>query len=131
MYNKELYEEDVNKKEEIIKKYFISIGDSYFIDALKKFSIPRGFGIETVCCTFASDYDVWDEGYFGDTGVEFSIQNPAVSQDVFAIVNYMTFYKYLIEASDNYLLRHQEDKDNVESYLLKIKDKINVNRDEL
>ncbi len=93
---------DKNDVDELFKIYFSCIKGRYFSEALKAFEIYDGYGHECVCCSLASTYQSWEEGYFGETGVKISIDYPAVSTDTIAIVTNEEFYKYIAEESKKY-----------------------------
>lgn len=88
---------------ELIKGYFWYIKGRYFIEALKSFSIGEGYGQEYVCCTLPGDYQEWEEGYFGDSGVKISIDYPAIDEDMIAIISYKEFYIYLLEQGNKFI----------------------------
>ncbi|KPC72488.1 hypothetical protein ADL26_14100 [Thermoactinomyces vulgaris] len=120
--------EDFEEKVDVMRFYYRAIGDGKFLQALNEFRLGQGFGIGPVCCTFAMDYEPWEEGYFGDSGVNFSIHPPLVEIEENAIVDYETFYQYLKEASDNYLARNPHDKDKVKACLQEIKHKFDISQ---
>ena len=79
-----------------------------------------------MCCTFAHEYHPGEEGYFGESGVCFSLQPPMAEIEENAIVDYDTFFKYLIEASEDYLTRNPNDTVQVEACLDVIKNKFMI-----
>nr|WP_084990952.1 ribonuclease toxin immunity protein CdiI [Bacillus inaquosorum] len=77
-------------------------------------------------CVFADDYEEWEEDYFGDEGIAFYFDYPAVEEDEEVILDYENFYKYLNKIVGLYLERHQENKSDVEKYMRRIKEKYNI-----
>lgn len=120
MSNENIYEK------ELIDLYYFAIGDGNFIKALQKYCNGQGFGNEHIWCLFSGELEEWEEGYFGENGVCYFFDHPAVDEDVTIVLNYPTFYVYLKEASEAYLLRHSDDKDLVESRLHEIKRKFEI-----
>ena len=118
--------ENISEKK-LIDLYYFSIGDGNFIKALEKYCNGNGFGgSECVWCVFAGELEEWDEGYFGETGVCYFFDYPAVDEDQTIVLDYPTFYYYLKEASTEYLIRHPNAKDEIEARLEQIKQKFNI-----
>lgn len=88
---------------------------------MENFSKREGFGIEHIYCQFADYYEPWEEDYFGETGVAFYFDYPAVKEDITLILDEETFYMYLIKASEKYLARYPEEEQIVKELLEKIK----------
>ncbi|MCC3378521.1 ribonuclease toxin immunity protein CdiI [Paenibacillus farraposensis] len=118
--------EDFSEKIELMRLYYKIIGDGKFVQAIRHFENGDGFGIDPVSCTFSHEYQPGEEGYFGESGVNFSLQPPMAEIEENAIVDYETFFKYLIEASEDYLTRNPNDKDQVEACLEIIKHKFMI-----
>lgn len=116
-------EETIDEK---MESYFTLIGDYHFVMALNNYSELFGFGIEDIWCCFANQYDEWEEDYFGESGVEFYFDYPAVSEDLSFILTYEEFYQYILEASERYIERHPEHKEIVKEHLDKIKMAFNI-----
>ncbi|WP_406589695.1 ribonuclease toxin immunity protein CdiI [Bacillus atrophaeus] len=115
-----------NKNKDLINYFFQIMGDERFLRILEKFSNGEGYGIENVWCVFADDYEEWEEDYFGDEGIAFYFDYPAVEEDEEVILDYENFYKYLNEIVGQYLERHPENKPEVEIYMKRIKDKYDI-----
>ncbi|QBG55004.1 hypothetical protein D2M30_0653 [Bacillus amyloliquefaciens] len=115
-----------NKSKDLINYFFQVMGDERFLRILEKFSNGEGYGIENVWCVFADDYEEWEDDYFGDEGIAFYFDYPAVKEDEEVILDYENFYKYLNKIVDQYLERHPENKSDVEGYMRKIKEKYNI-----
>ncbi|MBY8911645.1 hypothetical protein KY305_02575 [Bacillus sp. YC2] len=103
--------------------YFNSITDREFLKVLKNFAEELGYGDEYHLCTFASSMEPWEEDYF-ENGVEFL--NGTAGEDVSVIVDYLTFYHYLTNVSDDYLKRVPEHRDQVIDLLEKIKQNYDI-----
>ncbi|MDT8979320.1 ribonuclease toxin immunity protein CdiI [Paenibacillus sp. chi10] len=110
----------------LIDLYYFAIGDGNFIKAMEKYCSKQGFGNEHIWCLFAGELEEWEEGYFGEDGVCYFFDYPAVDEDQTIVLDYPTFYYYLKEASTDYLIRHPNAKDEVEARLEEIKQKVNV-----
>lgn len=117
---------DNKKNVELVKYYYTIMGDEKFLTILDNYANGDGYGIENVWCVFADDYETWEEDYFGDTGIAYYFDYPAVEKDETVILDYEVFFKYLKEACVKYLERNPQNKKVVESYLARIKEKFNV-----
>lgn len=111
---------------ELFNVYFWYMKGRYFIEALKSFSIGEGYGQEYVCCTFPGDYQQWEEGYFGDSGVKISADYPAVDNDIIAIISNEEFFQYLIVEGNKFIKQFPEKIDEVNEYLIKIKERLGI-----
>lgn len=124
-------EKQIIEKSEINKLVEIYFGcidtQLYFIQALEEFEKGGGYGQEYVCCTFPSDYETWEEGYFGDWGVKISINYPAYKEDVIAIISNEEFLKYLIDESIKFINKFPNRKKEVNEYLEQIKIRLGIN----
>ncbi|MDQ0928541.1 hypothetical protein QFZ25_002601 [Bacillus atrophaeus] len=115
-----------NKIKELINYFFKVMGDERFIQILEKFSNGEGYGIENVWCVFADDYEKWEEDYFGNEGIAFYFDYPAVKENEEVFLDYENFYKYLNEIVSEYLERHSENEPEVEKYMKGIKDRYEI-----
>lgn len=115
-----------DKKRELFIYYFKIMGDERFLRILEKYSNGEGYGIENVWCVFADDFEEWEDDYFGDEGIAFYFDYPAVKEDEEVILDYSTFYNYLEEFANGYLTRHPEQVKDVHHYLRKIKEKFSL-----
>jgi len=113
-------------EKELIDLYYFAIGDGNFIKAMEKYCNGQGFGNEHIWCIFSGELEDWEEGYFGENGVCYFFDHPAVDEDAAIVLDYPTFYVYLKEVSEAYLLRHSDDKDLVKSRLHEIKRKFGI-----
>jgi hypothetical protein len=68
---------------------------------------------------YSDEYEVGDEGYFGESSVLFYYG----LDDNYDIVSYKELYDYLQVACNFYIEKNADQKDLINEYLLKIKDK--------
>ncbi|EOP59314.1 hypothetical protein IIW_04945 [Bacillus cereus VD136] len=113
--------EDKSKIKELLNLYYWVIGDERFLSVLDKYSNCEGFGVENIWCCFANEYEEWEEDYFGESGVAYYFDYPAVEKDFTIILNNEEFYKYLFETCEEYIKKHEEEKVVIYEYLDKIK----------
>lgn len=113
--------EDKSKIKELLNLYYWVIGDERFLSVLDKYSNCKGFGVENIWCCFANEYEEWEEDYFGESGVAYYFDYPAVEKDCTIILNNEEFYKYLFDACEEYIKKHEEEKAIIYEYLDKIK----------
>lgn len=78
---------DNKSNEEIIDLYFEYIGKNNILRAIEAFLNKSGFGILDVGCEFASNYKEWEEGYFGNKGVQIAFTEPLVDSDYYRVVS--------------------------------------------
>ena len=120
------YVEDFEEKKQMIEDYFKTIGDTRFLEVLNKFKVVVGFALSCKCCEFASEYRLEEEGYFGESGVNFSMIPPLVEEEVYAIIDYKTFFDYLKLICEDYLKRFPNNSDEVNQCLVKIGERFNI-----
>ncbi|WP_324728516.1 ribonuclease toxin immunity protein CdiI [Lysinibacillus fusiformis] len=118
--------EKFSEKVELMRLYYKIIGDGKFMEAIDNFKNNQGFGVEPVCCIFANEYQPEEEGSFGETGVNFSIQPPMAEVEENAIVDENMFFQYLTEAGEDYLTRRPQDRTRVEVSLIELKEILNL-----
>lgn len=125
--SKEVYIiEEFSEKVRLMRLYYKIIGDGKFIEAIDNFKNKKGFGMDPICCIFANEYQPGEEGYFGQTGVNFSIQPPMAEVEENAIVDEKVFFQYLTEAGEDYLTRRPQDRTRVEVSLKELKEILNL-----
>lgn len=112
--------------EQYIKYYYKHIGDNYLLQALINYSELKGFGIEDIWCCFANEYEEWEEDYFGESGVAYYFDYPAVENDCIIILNYQNFFRYLFDACQEYINRYPENEKNIYKYLDIIKNNLGL-----
>lgn len=122
--NTTLIIEDTSGKIDLMRLYFNILGEGKFKQALDCFKRKKGFGIDPVSCTFADEYEFWEEGYFGETGVKFSLHLPMTEVEEVAIVEYSLFFKYLKDTSENYLATQPQARGTIEIYMEEIKENL-------
>jgi hypothetical protein len=113
--------ESFNEKSVFVEQYFRSIGDSLFIKSLDEFTKKNGFGREPFCNIFHSEYQSWEEEYFGDTGVKFVAYYPTLSVEEQAILSNSEFYELVSKAAERYVQQYPYNKALVSERLEKIK----------
>lgn len=118
--------EEFSEKVELMRLYYKIIGDGKFMEVIENFKNKQGFGIDPVCCIFANEYQPGEEGYFGETGVNFSIQPPMSEVEENAIVDENVFFQYLTEVGEDYLTRRPQDRTRVEVSLKELKEILNL-----
>jgi hypothetical protein len=108
--------DDINN---IVQMYFAHMQGRYFLEMLKSFAAGRGYGMESTCCIFSSQYSPEDEEYFGDSGVQISRIFP---NEEYTILSHKEFYQYLEEESKNHIDKSSE----INSYLNDIRKNLNI-----
>lgn len=103
--------------------YFLYLDeDKLFVNALEDFSNSIGYGIsEFISCAFPSEYESWEEGYFGDNGVKFEVEPPAVDEIKYEIVTNTDFIDFLDNLTDQYLGSYPMEESKVVLLLNQIK----------
>lgn len=102
--------------------YFLYLDEDKFVDALEDFSNSIGYGIsEFICCTFPSEYESSEEGYFGDKGVKFEVEPPAVDETKYEIVSNTDFIDFLDMLADHYFGLYPLEESKVKLLLNQIK----------
>lgn len=94
----------LNEKEnaEIINLYFEYIGKVNVMRAIQEFIQSRGFGILDVSYEFACNFEEWEEGYFGDNGIEVYFSKPFLEEDFTRIVTEEEFVEGAKRALDKF-----------------------------
>ena len=118
--------EDKSKIKELLDLYYWVIGDERFLYVLDKYSNCEGFGVENIWCCFANEYEEWEEDYFGESGVAYYFDYPAVEKDCTIIFSNEEFYNQLLIKCEEYVKKHEDEKDIVFKYLNKIKINLNL-----
>ncbi|MCM3029647.1 ribonuclease toxin immunity protein CdiI [Niallia taxi] len=110
----------------LVNLFYIHMGDAKFLRTLRAYSEGQGYGDEYARFVFANYYEEWEEDYFGEEGIAYYIDNPVVDEDAEVILDYQTFYQFLLEDCELYMRRHPNDSKEVNDYLEKIKEKYNI-----
>ena len=92
---------------QIIELYFDYIGESNLTRALEAFSSKMGFGILDVGCEFACNFEKWEEGYFGESGVEIFISEPLVEADFSRVVSENELLEGVVLATNKFKLNDE------------------------
>jgi hypothetical protein len=121
--NNDVCVSDDKEKKDLVMYYYEVMGDKRLPKILNRLAKGEGFGIENIWCVFAKDFEPWEDEYFGETGVAYYFDYPAVEKDKVVILDYETFYKYLEEVTLGYLERNIEDKENIINLLKVVKEK--------
>lgn len=119
-------DKDTRRSTDLVKYYYTVMGDEKFLTVLNHYANGEGYGVENIWCVFADDYETWEDDYFGDIGIAYYFDYPAVEKDETVILDYETFFKYLKEACVEYLERNPENKKEVEGYLIEIKKRFDI-----
>lgn len=68
-------------------------------------------------CCFANEYKEWEEEYFGENGVAYYFDYPAVMSDCMIILSNKEFYEWILYFSKKYLKVYPGDNEIVNMYL--------------
>ena len=117
------------KQRELIRIFYYLMGDGAFIYILENVPKEMGYGDEYARFVFASNWQKWEEDYFGEEGVCYYFDEPAVDEDVQFVLDYDTFYKYLLEDCELYLEKYPNDRSRVEELLGETRGKFNIKVD--
>lgn len=126
MINNDVCVSDDKEKKDLVMYYYKAMGDERLPRILDRYAKGRGFGIEYIGCVFANDFEPWEDDYFGENGVAYYFDYPAVDKDVVVHLDYETFYKYLEEVTLEYLERNAEDKENLLSLLKAVRERFSI-----
>ena len=98
------------------------------IDVLKGYCELKGNAVnEEMRCFFAKEFPQNDEEYFGDEGVAFYFDNPAVLDDCIVILTYKDFFEVVKERYENYARNNQESQDEIQKLLECLNNNIKIN----
>lgn len=123
---------DLTEKEnhrELIKQFYWHMGDGDFLYILECISKEIGYGDEYCRFVFANNWEEWEEDYFGEEGVCYYFDEPAVKEDLQFVLDYDTFYRYLEEDCTTYLEKYPNNRGLVEELLGKIREKFNIKKE--
>lgn len=126
MINNDICVSDDKEKKALVMYYYEAMGDERLQKILNKHAKGEGFGIENIWCVFASDFEPWEDDYFGEAGIAYYFDYPAVDRDKVVILDYETFYKYLEEVTFKYLERNVEEKIVLHSLLKIIRERFDI-----
>ena len=101
--------------------------EDWAMDALKGYSNLTGNAInEEMRCFFANEFPQNDEEYFGEEGIAFYFDVPAVPEDCVIILTYEEFYDVVKTRYENYARNHQEKQDEIGLLLKNLKKAIKI-----
>ncbi|KON88007.1 hypothetical protein AF332_15045 [Sporosarcina globispora] len=115
-----------DKERKLIRYFYHHMGEGKFLRILSSYANGEGYGTEYARFVFADYYEEWEEDYFGQEGIAYYIDRPAVEEDEEIILDYPTFYSYLKEDCVSYLKDYPQDKSEVEEQLKRIKKRFNI-----
>lgn len=95
---------------------------------MREFCEYKGFAAnEYMSCHFAKEFpDPRDEEYFGEDGVVFYLDYPAVPEDVVVVLTNKEFYQVVKEEYGDYVIMHQDEKEQVVKLLDELKRNLEV-----
>lgn len=98
------------------------------IDVLKGYCDLKGNAVnEEMRCFFSNEFPRNDEEYFGEEGVAFYFDNPAVSDDCIVILTYKEFYKVVKKRYESYANNNQDIKEEIQNLLVCLGKNLKVN----
>ncbi|MCM3179367.1 ribonuclease toxin immunity protein CdiI [Cytobacillus horneckiae] len=115
-----------NHEKELITTFYRHMGDGKFLKILNCYAEGKGYGTEYARFVFANYYEKWEEDYFGDSGIAYYIDAPLVAEDEEVILNDETFFQYLKEDCEKYLMKHPNDEHEVRILQEKIRTRIQI-----
>lgn len=129
MLNKELYNNLNSDNKRLIDTFYTMLIEwkiRSFIKALKDYSNLIGNAVTgEMRCYFASEFELDDEEYFGDTGVAFYFDYPSTDKDCIIVLTNKQFYDILVEKCNNYIKLYGK-KSEIAELLSIIKEKLNI-----
>ena len=97
-------------------------------DILNSFCSFEGYALnEEMCCYFATEWQDYGLGYFGEEKVLFNFQAPAVDEDKQIIVSYQKFYDIVYKYYSEYANQHPEERDEIMHLLENLRNKLKLN----
>lgn len=130
MLDQELYVKyDINTKKmlDTFFKLLIEWRTKNFINVLQGYSKLEGNAVnEEMRCYFASEYQKNEEEYFGDTGIAFYFDYPAVDKDCIVILSYNEFWDVLNEKCQDYLRLDSSKEDEIAKLLSCIMERLQL-----
>lgn len=98
------------------------------IDILKGYCELKGNAInEEMRCFFANEFPKDDEEYFGEKGVAFYFDSPAVLDDCIVILTYKDFFEVVKEKYENYIRNNRDSKEEIQSLLICLRKNLKIN----
>ena len=119
------------ENEYLIKEYFDALfffREKTVIDVLKGYCNLKGNAInDYMSCHFANEFLENDEEYFGEKGVAFYLDYPAVDEDCIVILTYEEFFEVVKQSYENYIRSNQNCKDEIQSLLICLRKNLKIN----
>ena len=117
--------------EDLIKEYFDSIfffREQKVIDVLRGYCELKGNTInDYMSCHFATEFsDKNDEEYFGENGVVFYLDYPAVDEDCVVVLSYDEFLEVVKCRYKEYMNTNSEKKDEIRQLLYSLEKELKV-----
>lgn len=108
-----------------VELYFMYLSEDSFVKALESFSEGMGYCVDDyVICGFANEYEVDDEGYFGNSGVKFEIEPPAYDYHKKQVIENTEFISILTEMSEQYKKDHLAESTQIDKLVEEIRSKL-------
>ena len=97
------------------------------LDVIKGYSQLIGNAVnEEMRCYFANEFPINDEEYFGNTGVAFYFDDPAVDEECIIILSNQQFYEVIKKKYMEYLNVNKSNKEEIISLLDEMKNKLGL-----
>lgn len=85
---------------------------------LKGYCELKGNAInDYMSCHFANEFSKNEEKYFGEEGIAFYLDYPAVDEDCIVILTYEEFFGIAKKSYENYIKRNQDSQDEIQELL--------------
>lgn len=95
------------------------------IDVLKNYIELKGNAVnEEMRCYFSSEFPKDDEEYFGDTGIAFYFDPPAVHDDCVVVLSNEQFVQIVREKYKDFIQKNKSKEDEICFLLEKLKKKL-------
>lgn len=97
------------------------------LEVIRGYSQLTGNAVnEEMRCYFSSEFPINDEEYFGDTGVAFYFDYPAVDEECIIILSNQEFYEVIKKKYMEYLKDNKMNEEEILKLLDEIKRKLNL-----
>jgi hypothetical protein len=97
------------------------------LDVIIGYSQLKGNAVnEEMRCYFSNEFHINDEEYFGDTGVAFYFDYPAVDEDCIIILSNQEFYQVIKKKYMEYLKDSKMNEEEILKLLDEIKCKLSL-----
>lgn len=120
-----------NGNENLINSFYdILFGwrEKKVIDVLKGYCELKGNAVnEEMRCFFANEFPQYDEEYFGEEGVAFYFDYPAVLDDCVIILTNEEFFEIVQERYECYIKNNQDCKNEIQNMLECLRKHLKIN----